>query len=557
MSDYQTQLESILVVVVGSQNTGVRSSKTVQKAYVSPEIAFTIWATCSEDPHSWDELVANWPRYRTDAVPEFLSTVPLTECSLQQAVVAAENKPDWIFVDFCQKRILTGPGIESLGRNVTLALADDNEKSQPLPFHLPPWWKLQEQTNASSLLSDRSRDPAMPYSDRPFLYGDALYDFVEQRITLVERGLLVSCFGDLESQRKPRERFTDDDRRKSNARYKIVKEIHRDWLMTKHPLVPAIRTGATVPRDLLHGGCDWNDKVIFGQQRRFEFGFPMVASPPDGKDYDVMPLGREEVIMYFDYCREVIEAGCWDAASGPTNKQIHQQMRAAGQRWLETPHEGGSPPRFVIECCRRRVPRATGVSIVGMDEVEEEHHLDDCDCPVCNMMAEEIFGPSFSGYDGHHLELDGEFAFSLWETREEWKEEQCVYDEFDDSIEDETTNTESTVKSENDDFESVWKSTTCDAPIPGDSSRQLQLAFLLTEIVGDLQSSAPAPDLIERMNQTFRDFRHAEMELKDSAKAAFVSTLEEAAEQLPTLRSKVSDFESKLDEFERDHVLRQ
>ena len=58
-----------------------------------------------------------------------------------------------------------------------------------------------------------------------------------------------------------------------------------------------------------------------------------------------------------------------------------------------------------------RVPRGAGVAIAGMTERESETHEIDCDCPICNMMADGTFGPAFAGIDSHHLELDDEFAF--------------------------------------------------------------------------------------------------------------------------------------------------
>ena len=62
--------------------------------------------------------------------------------------------------------------------------------------------------------------------------------------------------------------------------------------------------------------------------------------------------------------------------------------------------------------------RGAGVEIVGMDEQQSEQHAIDCDCPICNMMADGMFGVGFNSIDGHHLELDDEFAFSMHETRE-------------------------------------------------------------------------------------------------------------------------------------------
>ena len=144
-------------------------------------------------------------------------------------------------------------------------------------------------------------------------------------------------------------------------------------------------------------------------------------------------MGREEVVMYFDMCRELIGAGWeWCVAQGIELQDVAGRLRSEHElvailtgvkdEWLMSPLEGGSPPRFIIECSRRRVPRGAGVAIAGMTEREADRHKIDCDCPICDMMADGMFGTAFVGIDGHHLELDDEFAFSLHESREAWEE---------------------------------------------------------------------------------------------------------------------------------------
>lgn len=98
--------------------------------------------------------------------------------------------------------------------------------------------------------------------------------------------------------------------------------------------------------------------------------------------------------------------------------------------WLEQSLEGGSQPSFIIECSRRRVPRGSQVPIVAMDGEEGEQHAPDCDCPICDMMASGMFGAGFTSLDGHHLELDDEFAFPTHECIEDWQREQDEYRAF-------------------------------------------------------------------------------------------------------------------------------
>jgi hypothetical protein len=59
----------------------------------------------------------------------------------------------------------------------------------------------------------------------------------------------------------------------------------------------------------------------------------------------------------------------------------------------------------------------------------DHSHFDD-DCPLCQALAEGEFGPTFMWFDGHRLELEDEFAFSLCVTRAEWERQQEEYRQF-------------------------------------------------------------------------------------------------------------------------------
>ena len=175
--------------------------------------------------------------------------------------------------------------------------------------------------------------------------------------------------------------------------------------------------------------------------------------------------------------------------------------------WLASPFEGGSPPSFIIECSRRRVPRGADVPIVGMSERETEQHVVDCDCPICEMMADGVFGVGFTGLDGHHLEQDNEFAFSMHETRKAWEEQQREFEEMSAAIERDRAEREAAGETEPDEFASVWSGHVSDEPIPGDTGGYVTLAFLLAEIVSELKWLNAPRDDIRQLNANFTDFR--------------------------------------------------
>ncbi|MCA9058509.1 MAG: hypothetical protein KDA85_08420, partial [Planctomycetaceae bacterium] len=353
--------------------------------------------------------------------------------------------------------------------------------------------------------------------------------------------------------------------------YRLSVEIHRDWLMT-----PREELNGGKPRDLLHGAHRWSDSVVHGQQVRADSGFPVVAAPKDGRRYANAPMGREEMIVYFDLCRELLDAGWeWSLSEEITEAQIAAPQEIAAIRsrlnrflaarrddWLESPFEGGSAPRFIIECSRRRVPRAMGVDIVGMDERETDDHLANCDCPICDMMASGFGGLTFVQLDGHHLDLDEEFAFSVHQHFDDWQEEMrefaCFNERMDqqrelpsaDDLLGELRKVEFT-SSDSDDAR-IWDSPMSDSPLSGDFQGHFKLAFRLAEIVSVLAERGAPRNLIRNLNAMFREYREGDSVLQPAARRRLFEHLEIVAERYPETLSRVSDFQSLVDETERE-----
>ena len=57
----------------------------------------------------------------------------------------------------------------------------------------------------------------------------------------------------------------------------------------------------------------------------------------------------------------------------------------------------------------------------------------DCDCPMCQMMADS--GPMFIGFDG--CNNDDDFPFTTYATREQWEEAEREREEFNREFEEE------------------------------------------------------------------------------------------------------------------------
>jgi hypothetical protein len=511
------------------------------------DTALTILALVSEDPADWDQAMSVWPRYWTRPVGEFVSNLPIEPASREEAIEILKAAEAWVVVDFPSKRLLTGGSYMKVGRHEVFAMEVDEEGNQqsPMSVCIPPWWEMHEGVEVDWVHQPRQSSIVKPHVDREVLYGDALVEDLASRILDV---VASDEWKNSEASEKPK------------ARYPFTVRVHRDWLMT-----PRGDLGGRMPRQLLHGAFKWVDQVTFGQQLRMQEGRPAIAAPNDWPSFATAPMGSQEVCIYFDLCRELINAG-WafcvhgdsrlmegdrESARGP----LVELLRVVKDDWLEESFEGGAPPRIIIECDRRRVPRATGVAIDGIEGMEEtsrdeKGHVIDCDCPICEMMADGVFGIGFTALDGHHLEEDEEFAFSLIETREEWEKEQQENAAFRAEYNREAYGEESSDE-EDDPFASAWSGIHTDGPIPGDRRGHLKMAFMVAEVVGSLESLEANHDDIKSLNQCFANYRRSDDEQRPGNALRFKAMLQSLADRYPSLISKSADLQSHIDEAER------
>ena len=532
------EIESSTVAVLESSQCFLADS-------VSIDTALTILGLISDDPSTWEEAASVWHRYRSPAVCEFPSSLPIELRDRAKILGDLRTAEAWIVIDFASKRILTGGSFPKFGRDVALNMSEDesSERGCAMSIHLPPWWEYQEDASVSSMERPRESPIRKPYVDRDVLYGDPFLMDIASRILAVVSSDAWQPKG------------IELDRRDLNG---FTIAVHRDWLMT-----PREDLAGRMPRELLHGAIRWSEAVTWGQELRCHSGEPMVAVPDDWDGYATAPMGSQEMCIYFDLCREVIEAGWYwchaqrgllAAESDESNHaQLVSFLREVKEEWLASPFEGGSPPNFIIECDRRRVPCGAGIPIQGIEGVQTEAHIPDCDCPICAMMADGMFGPSFTGIDGHHLELDDEFAFSKCETREEWEEQRIAYDGFGDNLDgpDEEIDTEDEDTDANDDsFGSAWTGIKHEGPIPGDRGGYLKMAFMIAEIGMALESHDASLEEIRRLNTAFADYRRSGSECAESAQN-LRAILQSISLRYPELIPKSADLQSHIDESAR------
>jgi hypothetical protein len=506
---------------------------------IDNDTAMTVLALISEDPSSWEEAASVWPRYCSPAVCELASGVPFAETERDSAIEALSRAHAWLVIDFDSGSLFTGGGFQEVGRDAAFAMVVDEEGKQhcPMSIHLPPWWELHENADVSEICPSRQSPFKRPHVNRDILYGEAFLADIAGRI-----------FETVNSPEWRQSSASHDE----HKRYPFTIVVHRDWLMT-----PRKDLDGRMPRELLHGAIEWSDRVTWGQRMRFEDGGPMVAAPDDWDRFATAPMGRQEMCIYFDLCRELIRAG-WFWCEGDDGKHGEHSgekavsrliafLRDVKEDWLSSPFEGGSPPRFIVECDRRRVPRGAGVAIQGIHGVESEQHVADCDCPICEMMADGMFGIGFTSIDGHHLELDDEFAFSMHETREAWEAQQREYEEFSAEMDRKQAEREQTAAS--DPFGTAWSGLHHDETIPGDRGGYLKKAFMIGEIVSDLQRLEAEQEEIRTLNEAFANYRRSEGSF--SSGGHLKEVLQAISERYPELISKAADMQSRIDEATR------
>jgi len=533
-------------------------SRALASVNFDADVALTIVALISEDPSNWEEAASVWDRYRTEVVPEFVSQLSFSITEHQQALESLKSITNWVVIDFPNRRLFTGTDIPSIGRSAAYAMAEDEEGNQiaPLSVYIPPWWEFHENTTLDAVQQPRQTPIQRPHVDRDVLFGEPLLkDLADRVLAVVE----------------------SESWKKSNAEnlsekcYPFTVQVHRDWLMT-----PRDDLNGRTPRQLLHGALSWTGQVTWGQQLRATHGHKLIALPNDWPDYEFAAMGLEEMCIYFDLCRELI-CEAWDWCSGDTGMEARQSQNNPAEKlvaflrqiksdWLNGSFEEGSSPNFIIECDRRRVPRGANLSIQGIDGVEPVDHQEECDCPICMMMGSLEFGPCFTGIDGHHLELDGEFAFSTYETYREWAENQGEFYQLNDEqaldtdqeVDRQTRSNSGESNAQADEelvedlFGSAWAGMLSDEPIPGDPEGLLKMAFMVAEIVMELKLLNAPQEEVKQLNQMFTHYRTSDVPDRPEAAALFVHFLEFLSENYPPLISKSADLQSRIVEGERE-----
>jgi hypothetical protein len=207
-------------------------------------------------------------------------------------------------------------------------------------------------------------------------------------------------------------------------------------------------------------------------------------------------------------------------------------------------------PGKLIALERERIPYA----------VSGEEAMVDCECPLCQMMAEPDFGPTFCHFDGCNNDTD--YPFTFHRTREEWEAEQRDYEEFSRRCDERDKLREAGLLKDEDPFAAgpsgaIWKSS-YSAPeneCEGPALRLMGIGGHLGELVTDLKDPPGGEEFVESLNRYFGNVRAALQgpegggALLAPAVDRFCEELDEAAAAREDLREKCVDLQRQARRF--------
>ena len=199
-----------------------------------------------------------------------------------------------------------------------------------------------------------------------------------------------------------------------------VAEIHASWLMT-----PRQDLRGASPREAMLQ--DEHRLALDLQWRELQWSFLDECPrglPTNSRAYRFAGFCTHELALYYDLMRWLLE-NCWQrVCEDPAMTNASEVARLNGIRdeWLGKPQDDirGMSPAYVIDLERKRIPMAMFPSPEALAAEDYDDEIYDA--------AAGLPGPVFWHLDG--CNMDDEFAFSFYRTKEEWDAERRRHEEF-------------------------------------------------------------------------------------------------------------------------------
>lgn len=503
---------------------------------VRAQVVEAVVATLSAEPETLGELQA--------AVGRFIGFAPdrglLDDWVPGMPEVVAAN--EIVIIDLAARLVVYhGEGLNLAATGTVVYHEGAEATGTQLRYHLSSDWLLSRDVQSWRLLSRRrraQRRQSPPWDTRAVLYGKAPEQLVHECLAAARRHM------------QPTAAVPRSDRRGDEHADEIISAIHARWLTT-----PRDDLRGQAPRDVLLAHRDF---LSLDMLDRCDHWTRLGQSPPglarDSAAFRFAGYGTHEIVLYYELIRHLLWQ-CWDSLAGrPDRVDTAAEITWLDQRmqeWLHTPqHERlhGWTPVYVIDRERARLPLA----------VSDEEAIIDRDCPLCQMMAEEM-GPMFMVLDDANMD-DG-FAFSLYPTREQWQQQQWeafrperelrVARDKPGGVCVEAASLESEPQRA-----SVWDRTfSFSEPAATAGTAIFGIGACVAELVRDLkQEGSPGP-FVAALNRDFGNLRSALNEparcLTQPVLDRFCETLQAMAQSQPALAPKCDQLQLQLQDMAR------
>lgn len=398
-------------------------------------------AALSAEPETISELEAALARYIKPREADgyftcFYSTKCPTNCPTNLGSSADESKsPDlrsaldaepWdagiVVIDLAARIVAIDSSYSQPGPEGEVFYHDGQALTDtPILYRVPDDWLFVN--SVAAYLWARERHvrgrTAKPASDaRSLLFGRPLLEFLVN----ASRSAPVGNASATEITTSA----SDKDEAWHQALAQEVSTIHARWLLTARDDLRG-----QSPREVMLADQDFIDFDLHTRSLQWSLqneGPPCLAK--DSFAYRFAGFGSHEWFLYYDLVRHLLYSlfEMRATAAGRPLEDTHQLLAMLDQiktDWLESPQPDldGRIPAILIDNERRRLPQALRPRDLIVDE----------DCPMCQLFGAETsplgMGVGFWHLDGSNM--DDDFAFSSFKTRQEWELENRRREEFD------------------------------------------------------------------------------------------------------------------------------
>lgn len=378
----------------------------------------TLHGALSSDPRSIHELCQSWARYQP--------CNPLISADRLHEVASDDSRlsEPWMVIDLDQRLLWASAGADLAEQTGCYQFQDDDEdeseddeelldadrRTGNCPENLHVWINMPDDWQVMEGVAWEwgQREPSPPHEPidaRGIMYGRVMAEKIAQQMLEQSQHAEFPSFGvDLADFENHRGYGRDRQRQRLMMKlYEFTVAVHANWLRT-----PLSELGNEPPYTFLHRRRSWVDREI--AHRCAQWGIEHQMPRPLDRDtytYVYGPFSSTEVIIYFDYCRALIQYGWVRIHDAPdiSKEDLASAIYDYSRNYLlRTPGESHGPSQGeIIELSRRHMP------------IQDSGFEPNCDCPICQQMAAhpDLFGPSFIMFDSSVLELDEDPVFSL------------------------------------------------------------------------------------------------------------------------------------------------